>query len=71
MSIKSKKWYRNQIKALEHACDKLSDDIKMIHSIHLNNLPEAYKETKDLKQKLHDMTNDLNFLLDEYGLYYR
>lgn len=72
MSIKSKKWYENQIKALENAakntgrfienCDWTTDPIKMAE-IGGRNSP-IQKECKKIYDKL-------NQLKDEYYLYYR
>lgn len=71
MSIKSKKWYENQIKALENATNKLYREGERLSDIYLNDLPDLFAAQKPIKEQSYKLLNKLNILKYEYNLYYR
>ena len=71
MSIKSKKWYKNQIKALNNATDHLQFQGEDLARIYLNDLPGLFEARKPIKEQLKILSNKLNELKNEYWLYYK
>ena len=71
MSIKSKKWYENQIKALENASSKLFNEGVNLSNIYLNDLPEMFKAQEPVKEEFKKNAKQLYKLKREYSLYYR
>ncbi len=77
MSIKSKKWYENQIKALENAAKNTS---KLVYQPiwyeygskkYYDEMEFALKENIPFFNQYQKIDNKLNQLRDEYNLYYR
>lgn len=71
MSIKSKKWYDNQIRCLTNAADYLENSIRTTMQICHNNISEGFSMTKSDRKKLDDTYTLLNKLKDERWLYHR
>jgi hypothetical protein len=71
MGIKSKKWYQNQIKALENASSNLFNEGIRLSNIYLNDLPEMFKAQKPVKEEFNKNAKQLYKLKAEYSLYYR
>lgn len=72
MVIKSKRWYENQIKALENASKNVSN-LALPVSEYMNPqiAEESFKENKGIRDDLIIIHQRLNQLRAEYSLYYR
>jgi len=72
MSIKSKKWYENQILALENAAKNTG---KLIQELPFNSKSEDYenvqKYNSPIQKECSKIYEKLNKLKDEYWLYYK
>lgn len=72
MSIKSKRWYENQIKALENAAKNTGRDIQ---ELPYNPKPEDYeavmKYNSPIQKRCAKIYEQLNKLKDDYWLYYK
>lgn len=71
MSIKSKKWYENQIKANENALNNLHREATRLGSIYFNDLPSLFEANKPIKEKFNKVKSKLSDLKEEYYLYYK
>ena len=71
MNIKSKKWYENQIKALENAIHKLQTEGERLSAIYWNDNIGLFAARKTIILSLEHFTNRLNVLKDEYYLFYK
>ena len=71
MSIKSKKWYENQIKALENAARKTGNLMETTDSTNNDYLCEVMKRNVPIQAECKKIYEQLNRLRDEYNLYYR
>jgi len=70
MSIKSKKWYENQIKALENATNKIHLNNNRMLEIYHNDIAGGFKAIESSKELGKNLTNKLGQLQEEYNLYY-
>lgn len=71
MSIKSKKWYENQIKALENATSKLHLDNSRMLEIYHNDIAGGFAAIKETEALYNRLNMKLGDLKQEYNLYYR
>lgn len=72
MSIKSKKWYENQIKALENASENISYlALPVTEFMNKEIAEQSFRENKGIRDDLRVIHEKLNKLRAEYNLYYR
>lgn len=72
MSIKSKKWYENQIKALENAAKNTGRFIESCDwTTDINKMAEIGKRNAPIQAECKKIYDKLNELKAEYSLYYR
>lgn len=72
MSIKSKKWYINQIKCLERAIkDTTNLALPVSEFMNKSIAEQSFKENKGIRDDLSVLYNQLNRLKAEFSLYYR
>ena len=71
MSIKSKKWYENQIKALENATNKLHREGESLSYSYGNDIAGFSRAAKPIINKSDKLLHELRVLREEYYLYYR
>jgi hypothetical protein len=69
--IKSKRWYENQIKALENAAKNTGNLMEKTDSTDNNYLCEVMKRNAPIQAECKIIYEKLNFLRAEYNLYYR
>lgn len=72
MSIKSKRWYENQIKALENAAkNEASLALPVSEFMDKSIAEQSFRENKGIRDSLRRIYTELNLLRAEYNLYYR
>ena len=72
MSIKSKKWYENQIRALENAAKNEANlALPVTEFMNKSIAEQSFRENKGVRDSLSNIYSKLNQLRAEYSLYYR